>query len=217
MRQKKFQLLIVGISTLIIMGILSVAFVKRQFTRTEEPRIAGDYQKVPLEEAAGLAGFPIPLPAYVPEGYVFDGVYVYFAGEAANNDARRPPGSAFQVRYKNDREEWLIVRLYGGDMRSKDAYESTGGDIPTDFDLPGEIVQISGHGGVLQMDLNEQAFTSNGTTLRARLVWRVPYTSEETPGLAAIFLSLESISLENSTLSASVLQDVAESVSLLPR
>lgn len=215
--------LLLSISLIFVGGLLLSKCLNEQPRQVpNENRVVVDYQKVSIEEATKLTGLDIPLPAYLPAGYTLDGVYVYYSyhrlsSDKTNNNSEealssRRPGTPFQIRYRNDHGDWLIMRLYGGDTRNEEVYLNTGEGIPLVFGLTGEKIKINGNDGVLQVDLEEQSFTSNGARLRSRLVWRLPYKSSIDPNLKAIFLSLESIGLENDPISTSILLDVAESV-----
>lgn len=160
------------------------------------------YERIDFEQAEQRTGFRIPLPTYLPTGYVLEGIYMYPTPENAAKvtDAKlppRPPFETFQVVFKR-RTNVLVLRLYGGDTRSEESRANTGGDIPVDFGLSGESVNVNGATGLMQSDLDERSIF--GTEIHSRLVWRLPYTSTKMTNLKALFLALESDSLCQSDL-----------------
>ena len=160
------------------------------------------YERIDFEQAEQRTGFRIPLPTYLPTGYVLEGIYMYPTPENAAKvtDAKlppRPPFETFQVVFKR-RTNVLVLRLYGGDTRSEESRANTGGDIPVDFGLSGESVNVNGATGLMQSDLDERSIF--GTGIHSRLVWRLPYTSTKMTNLKALFLALESDSLCQSDL-----------------
>lgn len=170
------------------------------------------YERIDFEQAEQRTGFRIPLPTYLPTGYVLEGIYMYPMYPTPENTAKatdaklppRPPFETFQVVFKR-RTNVLVLRLYGGDTRSEESRANSGGDIPVVFGLSGESVNVNGATGLMQSDLDERSIF--GTEIHSRLVWRLPYTSTKMTNLKALFLALESDSL-----SPSDLLEVAKSV-----
>ena len=167
------------------------------------------YERIDFEYAEQRTGFRIPLPTHLPTGYVLAGIYMYPTPEnvAKATDAKlppRPPFEPFQVVFKR-RTHVLVLRLYGGDTRDEESRTNTGGDIPVDFGLSGESVNVNGATGLMQSDLNRRSIF--GTEIHSCLVWRLSYTSAQMTNLKALFLALES-----DELSSSDLLEVAESV-----
>jgi hypothetical protein len=167
------------------------------------------YEKISFEEAERRTGFRVPLPSYVPAGYALDGIYMYpraeSTAEAADaNLPPRPPFEAFQVVFRHELDV-LILRLEGGDTRNEETCASTGGDIPVDFNILGESVDVNGTVGVMESNLDETSII--GTKIHSRLTWRLPCTSTKMANLTGLFLALES-----DPLSTSELLEVARSV-----
>jgi hypothetical protein len=167
------------------------------------------YEKISFKEAEQRTGFAIPLPDYVPDGYVLEGIYMYPRTESVDTatDVNLPPGppfEAFQVIFTHDMGV-LILRLEGGDTRGEELYASTGGDIPTDFDIQGNTVDVNGTTGVIESGLEKMSII--GAKMHSRLTWRLPCTSTKMPILTGLFLVVES-----NVLSTSELLEVAKSI-----
>jgi len=153
------------------------------------------YERIDFEQAEQRTGFRIPLPTYLPTGYVLEGIYMYPTPENAAKvtDAKlppRPPFETFQVVFKR-RTNVLVLRLYGGDTRSEESRANTGGDIPVDFGLSGESVNVNGATGLMQSDLDERSIFG---TLSIRLA-RSGQVCSLTWQSATCILSIRSINL----------------------
>lgn len=200
-----------GAICLLLLVVVIVA-VKLIYTRPTSSRNyvnISPYEKVSFEEAEQRTGFTIPLPDYVSEGYVLEGIYMYPRTESVDAAADidlppRPPFEAFQVIFTHDMGV-LILRLEGGDTRDEETYARTGGDIPTDFDIQGNIVDVNGTIGVTESGLEKISII--GAKIHSRLMWRLPCTSTKMPILTGLFLVLES-----NVLSTSELLEIAKSV-----
>ena len=159
------------------------------------------YEKLDVVRAEQRVGFAIPLPTRVPPGCELDGIYMIAVTDTSSVDeaAGLPPkpGEPYHVLYECG-PHYLVLRLYGGDSRSASVRASTGGDIPLDFDLEGEAIDLNGNVGLLQTDLNEE--TLNEMRIASRLIWRLPFVSSEMPSLRALFLALESDGLPDQDL-----------------
>ncbi len=200
----------------LIGGLLGAWGTSRPMANPTPAPVAVDYQPVSVDEAERLTGLNLPLPAYLPEGFVLEGVYVYFRPPlgatvpAAGPTPLPRPGSPFQLRFQSG-SNWMVLKLYGGDTRSDEVYSETGGEIPADFGLSGEEIEVNGAAAVLQTGLDERGFATGDIRIRSRLVWRLAYASAGMPSLRAIFLALESLS-PGGGLSRAEMIRVAESV-----
>lgn len=200
----------VAIPLLLFMGVfVIVKLIYNHPLSSNNYENLSPYEKTSAEETAQRTGFKIPIPSYIPTGYVLNGIYMYphaenVAGTADVNTPPRPPFEAFQVVFTHDKGV-LVLRLEGGDTRNEETYASTGGDIPVDFNIHGDLVDVNGTVGVIESGLDKTSIM--GTKVRSRLIWRVPCTSTKMAALTGLFLALES-----DTLSTTELLEVAKSV-----
>ena len=194
---------------LLVIVIVTVKLIYTRPTSSSSYVNISPYEKISFEEAERQTGFTIPLPDYVPDGYVLDGIYMYPRTESADTaaDVNLPPGppfEEFQVIFTHDMGV-LILRLEGGDTRDEETSARTGGDIPTDFDIQGNMVDVNGTTGVTESGLEKMSII--GAKMHSRLTWRLPCTSTKMPILTGLFLVVES-----NVLSTSELLEIAKSV-----